>query len=82
MKQIDCPECGSLNPEGEENCRVCGKSLLEQVEDCLDMANPDTTCEEGNSNSKRVLWISLALIIIIIVVVTLLLSFAPTPYWG
>ena len=81
MSKITCPECGAQNPEGAKTCQSCGKSLLEQMEDCLDVANPDTTCEEPDRGSNKVLWYSILVVIAIIIVVALILSLAPAPYW-
>lgn len=81
MSKMECPECGAENPVGTERCQQCGKSLLKLVEDCLDIANPDTSCKE-EEQSNRVLWYVIILIIIVILVVTLILSLAPTAYWG
>ena len=79
---MKCPECGAENPKNAEICRKCGESLTEQIEECLDISNPDTTCKTPDKNSNKIIWYSLAVIIIIIIVVTLILSLAPTPYWG
>lgn len=82
LSKIKCPECGALNPEDAQICQECGISLIDQIENCLDITNPDTTCEESDKTSNKVLLYSLVIIIIVIVVVILILSFAPTPYWG
>ena len=82
MDKIRCPQCGVENPENSEICQECGASLVEQVEDCLDIANPDTTCNESDKSSNKVLWYSVLLIIVIIIVVALILSLVPGPYFG
>lgn len=82
MSKIKCPECGALNPEDARICQVCGTSLIDQIENCLDIANPDTTCEEPGKHSKKVLLYSIVMLIIILAVLILILSFAPTAYWG
>lgn len=82
MSKIKCPECGALNPENAQICQECGTSLIDQIENCLDIANPDTTCEEPGKNSNKVLLYSMVIIIVILVVLILILFFAPTAYWG
>ena len=79
MSQTKCQECGAINPADAKICEKCGASLIEQVEDCLDIANPDTTCNEPDRGSNKVLWISIVIVIIIIIAVALILSLAPTP---
>jgi len=81
MSKTICPKCGAENPENSQICQQCGASLVDQVEDCLDIANPDTTCNETDESSNKVLWYTIAIIIVIIIVVTLILSLAPMPYW-
>jgi uncharacterized membrane protein YvbJ len=81
MSKIKCPECGSENPENSEICQKCGASLIEQIEGCLDVANPDTTCKEPDRGSNKVLWYSILLIVVIIIIVALILSLTPAPYW-
>ncbi|MDD1774350.1 MAG: zinc-ribbon domain-containing protein [Methanobacterium sp.] len=82
MSENPCPDCGAHNPEDAAVCHECGKPLLEQVEDCLDVANPDTTCNEDENKRNRALIYSILIIVALIVVVTLILSFAPSAYWG
>jgi uncharacterized membrane protein YvbJ len=82
MSKIKCPQCGARNPENSKICQECGASLIEQIEDCLDISNPDTTCKEPDRGSNKVLWYSIVLVVVIIIVVTLILSLAPTAYWG
>jgi uncharacterized membrane protein YvbJ len=82
MSENPCPECGARNPEDAAVCRECGKTLLEQVEDCLDVANPNTTCSEDEHKRNRALIYSILIIIALIVVITFILSFAPSAYWG
>ncbi|HEY0195974.1 MAG TPA: zinc-ribbon domain-containing protein [Methanobacterium sp.] len=82
MSKIKCPNCGALNPENTQTCQECGTSLIDQIEDCLDIANPDTTCKTPDKSSNRVLLYSIMIIIILIVIVALILSFAPTAYWS
>ncbi len=81
MSKTKCPQCGAENPETSQICKKCGASLIEQIEDCLDLSNPDKTCNETNESSNKVLWYSIVIIIVIIIVVTLILSLAPMPYW-
>lgn len=80
MTETKCPECGAQNPEDSKTCQKCGASLTEQVEECLDITNPDTTCKETDSSNK-VLWLSVLIIIVIIIVAVLIFSLAPAPYW-
>ena len=81
MDKTKCPECGAENQENAEICQKCGAPLIEQIEDCLDVSNPDTTCTEPERSSNKVLWVSVLIVIVIIIVVALILSLAPMPYW-
>lgn len=81
MSEITCPECGAQNPEDSKTCQKCGASLTEQVEECLDIANPDTNCKEPGWGSNKVLWLSVLIVIVIIIVAVLIFSLAPAPYW-
>ena len=81
MSKIKCNECGAENPENVEICQECGKSLIKQIGECLDITNPDTkTCEEPNNGSNKVLWYSAIIVIIIILAITFFLFFYPTGY--
>lgn len=82
MSENQCPECGAPNPEDAANCLECGKPLLQQVGDCLDVANPDTTCNEDENKPSRALIYSILIIIALVIIVTVILSFAPSAYWG
>lgn len=82
MSEIKCPQCGVKNQDNSQNCQKCGASLIEQVEGCLDITNPDTTCKESDRGLNKVLWYSILLIIAIIIVVALILSLVPGPYFG
>lgn len=82
LSEIKCPNCGEPNPENASVCQKCGVSLLEQVEECLDISNPDTTCDTTDKGSRKVLLLSIVIIVILLVIITLILSFAPSAYWG
>lgn len=82
MSKIKCPNCGASNPENAQVCQKCGVSLLDQIGECLDMANPDTTCDTSDKDSKKVLLLSIVIIVILLLVIIIILSFAPSAYWN
>ncbi|OPY24891.1 MAG: Double zinc ribbon [Methanobacterium sp. PtaU1.Bin097] len=82
MSEIKCPNCGESNPENAQVCQKCGASLLDEVEACLDITNPDTSCQTTEKGPKRILLISIVIIVILLLIITFILSFAPSAYWG
>jgi uncharacterized membrane protein YvbJ len=82
LSETKCPNCGESNPENAQVCQKCGTSLLDEVEACLDISNPDTSCQTTEKDSKRVLLLSIVIIVILLLIITFILSFAPSAYWG
>jgi uncharacterized membrane protein YvbJ len=82
LSEIKCPNCGESNPENAQVCQKCGVPLIDQIGECLDIANPDTTCDTPDKDSKKVLILSIVIIVILLLVITFILSFAPSAYWG